>query len=104
MRQEAHHARVFVALPELFDGLQRLTSRVQVDDHQVRRVFHQAHQGLFVRCHLHLNAELFGRFCELHLKKQIIHKGHDSSHQVSSQNCHQTLCATSSFEQQLRVD
>ena len=68
------YARLQILLAELLHGIERPLSRIQIHDHERRRVCRRRFQELFTRRHrLERNAGQFRRLKQLRLKKKIIY-------------------------------
>src|ERR1700738_4747263 len=80
VRQEADDPyRIFVGAQPL-DRRDRLASRIEIHDQQLRRGIKQSLQRVGSRGDFHFDAEMLRGFRQLHLKKQIIHQRYDPTH------------------------
>jgi hypothetical protein len=84
VRKKCHYANVFCRSAQFRNGVNGLTARVEINDHQLRARLQQAQQRLCSGGHLEFNAQVFGGLRNFHLKKNVIHQRYDATHKARS--------------------
>src|SRR5690348_14217797 len=80
VREKSNYAEIFPYRPEALDGREGLVARIQIENNKFGSGFEQCQERVDVCGDFQLEAEMPGRFRDLHLEKQIVHHRHDSSH------------------------
>src|SRR5690242_15826323 len=80
VREKSNYSEIFPDRSEALDGREGLVARIQIENNEFGRGLEQCQECVAVCGDFQLEAEMPGRFRDLHLKKQIVHHRHDSSH------------------------
>jgi hypothetical protein len=82
MRKKCHHANVFRRSTQLYDGVDGLATRIEINDYQLWPRLQQTQHCVGGGGHLEFNAEMLGGLRNFHLKKNVVHQRYDAAHRL----------------------